>query len=257
MKLKVKIGDEVQEVGLDSLELPDGVHIITPNNIPKGYFTQKALDDKIAEITAKKDEKAKAELKSDTKFHREILSEYNISLDESGNPKGLKPDFDVDAWKKEQAQKLTEPLRNELDSAKSQLDKFRNGLKRAEILKHANGLFKSEYTQSFTGNDDPFVVKQFADAFDVDDNGVVALKDETGFAIDGDGKRITPDKFFNQNKDKFASLLADNRQRGANVGGGVGGGRRFTQADIAKMSDAEYAKNRDAIMEQTALGAID
>lgn len=252
MKLKVKIGDEVHEVGTDALELPEGVTFVTPDNVPKGYFTQSAFDEKIAEITRVKDEKAKQQLKADKTFHREILSEYNISLGDDGKPKGLKPDFDVDTWKQEQAQKLTEPIKNELNQTRQQLDKFRSGLKRAEILKHANGLFKEEFTRSYTGADDPFVVKQFADLFDIDETGTVALKDETGFAVDGNGKKITPDRFFADNKDKFASMLADNRQRGANVGGGVTGGRRFTEDEIAKMSDADYAKNREQILSQVS-----
>jgi hypothetical protein len=249
MKIKAKIGDELVELTTDQIELPDGVQFLSPDNVPKGYFTQKAFDEKIAEITRTKTDKARDELKSDKDFHKSILSEYNILLGDDGKPKGLKPDFDPEEWKKQNAEKLTEPYKAKLTEAETQLNQYKTGLKKAEILKHANGLFKQEYTQSFTGTDDPFVVQKFADMFDVDESGRVALKDETGFAVDGNGNRITPDKWFDSNKDKFASMLADNRQRGPNTGdGGVGSGRRFTKAEIAKMSDTEYEKHRDEIM---------
>lgn len=250
MKLKVKIGDDVHEVEPSALELPENTHLVTPDNVPKGYFTQAAFDQKIAEITRSKLDKARTELEGDTDFHKQILGKYNISLDDNGKPAGLKPDFDPEKWKAEHARKLTEPLEAEKARLAEQLGKFKNGLKRAELLKHANGLFKPEYVQSFTGTDDPFVVKQFGDAFDVDENGTVALKDETGFAVDGSGNRITPDKYFKMNSDKFAPLLADQRQRGPNVGGGAPGGSRFTEDQIKNMSQDEYEKNREAILSQ-------
>ncbi len=249
MKLKAKIGDEFVELSVDQLELPEGVSFVTPDNVPKGYFTQKAFDEKIAEITRTKLDKARDELRGDKDFHKSILSEYNISLGDDGKPKGLKPDFDPDEWKRQNAEKLTEPFKAKLSQAETQLGQFKSGLKKAEILKHANGLFKPEYTQSFTGTDDPFVVQKFADLFDIDDKGQVALKDETGFAVDGNGNRITPDRFFDSHRDKFASMLADQRQRGPNTGdGGTGTGKRFTKEEVAKMSDAEYEKHRDDIL---------
>lgn len=251
MKLKVKIGDDVHEIERDAIELPENTHFLSPDSVPKGYFTQAAFDTKIAEITRSKLDKARTELESDNDFHKQILGKYNISLGEDGKPSGLKPDFDPEKWKSEQARKLTEPIEAEKVKLSEQLEKFKIGLKKAEILKHATGLFKPEYVQSFTGQDDPFIVKQFGDAFDVDENGMVALRDPDGtFAVDNSGGRITPDKYFKNNADKFANLLADQRQRGPNVGGGNPGSGRFTDEQIAKMTDKEYAANREAILSQ-------
>ena len=251
MKIKVKIGDDVHEIERDAIELPENTHLVTPDNVPKGYFTQAAFDTKIAEITRSKLDKARAELESDNDFHKQILGKYNVSLGDDGKPTGLKPDFDPEKWKSEQARKLTEPLEAKNNQLNEQLSQFKQGLKKAEILKHATGLFKPEYVQSFTGQDDPFIVKQFGDAFDVDDNGMVALKDSDGtFAVDNTGARITPDKYFKANTDKFANLLADQRQRGPGAGGGTPAGGRFTDEQIKNMSDKEYEANRDAILGQ-------
>jgi hypothetical protein len=251
MKLKVKIGDDIHEVERDAIELPENIHFLTPDSVPKGYFTQAAFDQKIAEITRSKLDKARTELESDNEFHKQILGKYNINIGEDGKPTGLKSDFDPEKWKSEQARKLTEPLEQEKAKLSEQLERFKVGMKKAEILKHATGLFKPEYVQSFTGQDDPFVVKQFGDAFDIDENGMVALKDTDGtFAVDNTGGRITPDKYFKSNADKFATLLADQRQRGPGAGGGTPAGGRFTDEQIEKMSDKEYEANREAILGQ-------
>jgi hypothetical protein len=192
-------------------------------------------------------DKAKQDLLKDAEFKRSVLGEFNISLDENGKPKGLKPDFDPDQWKQEQAKRLTEPLQNELVQTKEQLGKFKQGMVKAEILKAANGLLKKEFLQSYTGTDDPFVVKQFGDMFDVDESGRVAAKDADGtWMVDGNG-RVTPDKFFEAQREKFGHLYEDKRQRGSGANPG-GGGQTYTEEQIAKMSDAEYAQHRETIL---------
>ena len=246
--IKAKINDEIIELTPEQLQMPDGWGIVTPDKVPKGYFTQEALDSKIADITKTKVDKAKQELMADAEFKKNVLSEFNISLDESGKPKGLKPDFDPDQWKQEQAKRLTEPLQNQLAQTQEQLGKFKNGMVKAEILKAANGLLKKEYLQSFTGSDDPFVVKQFGEMFDVDETGTVAAKDPDGtWAIDGNAGRMTPERFFEVHRDKFTHLYEDKRQRGSGANPG-GGGQTFTEEQVAKMSDDEYAQHREAIL---------
>ena len=126
---------------------------------------------------------------------------------------------------------------------------MKQGLVRAEIMKTASNLFDEKFVKSFTGDDDPFVVKQFADQFDVDESGNVYKKDpQGGFAVHNDGSNITPSKFFELNKDKFSGMLRDNRQRGANLNAGGGSQQRFTEEQIKNMSDAEYEANREAIL---------
>lgn len=255
--IKANIDGKEIELKPEDLQLGDGYGLITPDKVPSGYFTQDAFDKKIGEITKIKVDKAKDELKSDEDFKKSVLSDFNISLDDNGNPKGLKPDFDPDKWKQEQAKKLTEPYEEKLKTAEQKLGQFKQGLVRAELLKSANGLFQEQYTKSFTGSDDPFVVKQFADQFDVDDDGNVARKDpQGGFEIVGDGKKVTPSVFFDQNKDKFADLLKDNRQRSSGTSAGGSNGQNFTREQVSKMSDEEYSKNREAIQKATSEGRI-
>ena len=248
--IKVKTEDNEFEVNEDQLELPEGYALVTPDRVPDGYYTEEAVQKRIKDRLKNTASNTRSELESDESFHKQILSKYNISLGEDGKPKGLKPDFDPDEWKQKQAKELTKPYEEKLKQKDEQLSSFKQGLIRAELLKAANGKFKEDFVKSYTGNDDPFVVKQFSDLFDVDESGNVAMKDKDGtFAVTGEGNRITPDKFFTENADKFSNLMQDNRQKGSGFNGGAnGGGKTFTKEQISKMSPDEYAKNREAIL---------
>lgn len=246
--VKVTVNGEVVEVSPDDIQFEEGYALITPDNVPKGYFTQEALNKTISERLERDREKTKEKLLADTDFKKSILSEYNISLDEKGQPKGLKPDFDPEEWKKSKVKELTEPYEAKLSEKDKQLQSFKKGLVKAEIMKSASQLFQEQYVKSFTGSDDPFVVKQFADQFDVNEKGDVLMKDaEGGFYVDNDGTHLNPTKFFEKNKDKFGDLLKDTRQRGAGLNAG-GSHKRYSEDQIAKMSDSEYEKHREEIL---------
>ncbi len=250
MAIKVKTDDGEIEVTPDQLQFEEGYALITPDNVPKGYFTQEALNQTISERLKRDREKQREQLLQDADFKKSVLSEFNISLDDKGQPKGLKPDFDPEEWKRTKVKELTEPYEVKLKDKDSQLNSMKQGLVRAEIMKTASTLFDEKFVKSFTGEDDPFVVKQFADQFDVDEKGNVLKKDpQGGFAVHNDGSNITPSKFFELNKDKFSGMLRDNRQRGANLNaGGNGSPTKFTEEQIKGMSDAEYEANREAIL---------
>ena len=249
MAIKVKTDDGEIEVTPDQLQFDEGYSLITPDNVPKGYFTQEALNKTISERLDRDREKQREKLAQDPDFKKSILSEYNISLDDKGQPKGLKPDFDPEEWKKSKVKELTEPYESKLKEKETQLQSMKQGLVRAEIMKTASNLFDEKFVKSFTGEDDPFVVKQFADQFDVDDSGNVYKKDpQGGFAVHNDGSNITPSKFFELNKDKFSGMLRDNRQRGANLNAGGNSQSKFTEDQIKNMTDSEYEANREAIL---------
>lgn len=241
-------GEEIQ-LEPNDLKFEEGYGLITPDNVPKGYFTQEALNKTISERLERDREKTREKLQQDPDFKKSILSEYNISLDSNGKPKGLKPDFDPEEWKRNKVKEITEPYENKLSEKETQLSKFKKGLVRSEIMKSASNLFQEQYLKSFTGDDDPFVVKQFEDRFDVDDSGNVLMTDkEGGFHVHNDGSNVSPSKFFEMNQDKFGDLLKDNRQKGSNLNAGGQGNKRFTDEEISSMSDEEYEKNREAIL---------
>jgi len=257
--IKVKIGDDIHEVSIDQLELGDNQVLIDRNNPPKGFFTQKALDETVQQRLSKEQEKVRNNLRDDKKFHSEILGAYNISLDDNGNPKGLKPDFDPQDWIKNKSQEITKPLKEELENFKTKYDRAKRARIEDAILASTKGLFQDQFTKSIDdGKVKPIVVNQFRDLFDEDDNGQIVLKDADGnYAIDGSGNRITPDKYLT-NSEKFGDWMIDKRQRGSGFQNGASGsGQRFTQDQIAKMSESEYERNREAIQKATAEGRID
>jgi deoxyribodipyrimidine photolyase-like uncharacterized protein len=243
-------GKEI-ELSADSIKpKQDGYAIVTPESVPDGFYTEEAVQKRIKDRLKNTASNARSELENDESFHKQILSKYNISIGEDGKPKGLKPDFDPDEWKQKKAKELTKPYEEKLREKDEQLNSFKNGLVRAELLKAANGRFKEDFIKSYTGNDDPFVVKQFADLFDVDESGNVAMRDKDGtFAVTGDGSRITPETFFEQNREKFSNLMQDKRQTGSGFkGGSNGSSKTFSKEEISRMSPDEYAKNREAIL---------
>jgi len=254
MKLKVSIDGERHEVDQSDIALPEGVNFISKDNVPNGYFTQDALEQKIKDRVGRAKSNAEADLLSDEDHRQKVLSTYGINLDSSGQPKGIKTEEDFEDWKASQAKQLTQPLKEEIENLKQSNGKLKSGSKKADILKATNGLFEEQYTKSFMGDDDPFVIQQFGDRFDVDpETAQTALLDGDGFAVDGDGSRITPDKYFESNKDKFKELLKDKRQRGSGFQNGsetpIGS---FSDEDMKNMSDEQYEEHRKEILKSMA-----
>jgi hypothetical protein len=213
MSIKVKHGEEVIEVEPDAIELPEGWGMIRPDHVPKGYFTQEALNQTVSERLKKERDKVKSSLSEDEEFQRSVLSRYGIEVGEDGKPKtGL----NEEEWKRANAEKITKPYKEQLEQFKTRATTLERGQINSELLIAAGSRFDDQYVQSLTGDDDPYVLSKFAGLFGVDDNGVVALKEGDGFAIDGEGKRITPAKYFDSNADKLKFMLKDQRQRGSN-----------------------------------------
>jgi hypothetical protein len=254
MKLKVSIDGESHEVDQSEIELPDGVNFISKDNVPNGFFTQDALEQKIKDRVGRAKSNAEADLLSDEDHRQKVLSTYGINLDSSGQPKGIKTEEDFEDWKASQAKQLTQPFKEEIENLKQSNENLKSGSKKADILKATAGLFKEQYTKSFMGDDDAFVIQQFGDRFDVDpETGQTALLDGDGFAVAGDGSRITPDKYFESNKDKFKELLIDKRQRGSGFQNGsdtpIGS---FSDEDMKNMSDEQYEEHREDILKSMA-----
>jgi len=255
MKIKVNINGETHEVEQSDLSLPEGVSFISPDNVPEGYYTKDAMESKIQDRVGRAKRNAKSELLDDEDFQKQVLARKNILLDEDGKPKGLKPEVDVEQVKKQTAQQISSEWEEKLNKTQSELQNIKSGKKAGDILRAANGMFQEQYVKSFTGNDDPFVVNQFGKFFDVDENGNTALLDDSGegFAIDGQGNHITPDKYFEKNKDKFSDLLQDKRQKGSGFQNGKKANGRMPEGDeIMKMSDEEWEKSREEIIKNSS-----
>lgn len=246
--IKAKIDDKEIELSPDQLVLPDGYGLITPDNVPSGYFNQDAVNKIVKENVNKTEGKVKERLEADSDYHKSILSKYNVQLGDDGKPVGLKPTVDVDEVKRNVTREISSQYEEKLNKLNSELESRNKAVINSSILSAVNGQFKEDWTKSYDGSD-PLVVKQFSEKFTVDELGRAVLKDPEngGIKYKGDGKAMTPQDYL-LDESRFGDLFADKRQRstGTNAGGGVG--KKFTEEDIAKMSDDEYAKNREDIL---------
>jgi len=248
--IKANIDGKEVELSPDEIELGDGFALITPDNVPKGYFNEEAVNNIVKENVNKTKESVKSNLLEDEEFHKSILSRHNIQLGEDGKPKGLKPTVDVDEVKQNVTKELSSKYEKELDQLKNQIDSRNKAVIKNSIMSTVKGKYKEDWIKPF-GDDEPLVIKQFADKFTVDENGNAVLKDNEngGVKYKGDGKPYTPQDYL-LDESQFGELFSDKRQRGTGTSpAGNNSTRVFSEEEIANMGDDEYEKNREAILE--------
>lgn len=255
MKITANIDGEQVELTPDQLQFGEGYALITPDSVPEGYYNKAAVTKLVEDNKIKAYKKKREELEADEEFHQQILGKYNISLGEDGKPKGLKPEFDPEEWKREQAKKLTQPYEEKLEKLNKELDKRNRAVVEGAILQATSGKFQDQWVKDRDGVIP--IVKQYGDLFRADENGRAAKVDQNGdFEVDGQGNRITPEVYFS-NESLFSDMWKDNRQSGSGFGGSGGSGAAsFTREQVQKMSHEEYAKNQEAILKAAAEGRI-
>lgn len=232
----------------EDLQPEDGYAIITPDHVPKGYYNEEAVQKRIQERLKNTASNVESELEQDKSFHKKILSKYNVQLGEDGTPKGLKPTVDVDEVKKNVAKELSEKYEEEKSKLQQTLENRNKAVVKNSIMSAVKGSWKDDWTEPFDDSE-PLAVTQFADKFTVDDNGNAVLKDPEngGVKYKGDGKPMTPQDYL-LDEEKFGKLFADKRQRSTQTNPGGGSGRKFSEEEVAQMSDEEYEKNREDIL---------
>lgn len=247
--IKATIDGKEVELSPDQIQLGEGFALITPDNVPKGYFNQDAVNKIVKENVNKTKDSVRNNLLEDADFQSEILSKHNIALDESGKPKGLKPTVDVDEVKQNVTKELSNKYQKELDQLKTQIESRNKAVIENSIMSTVKGKYKEDWVKPF-GDDKPLVIKQFSDKFTVDENGNAVLKDTEngGVKYKGDGKPYTPQDYL-LDESNFGDLFADNRQRGSGTNpAGSKAVKIFSEEEVKNMSDEEYEKNREDIL---------
>lgn len=213
----------------------DGYGLITPNSIPEGFVKQSVMDATIGQRIAQEKTKLQDTLKADPEFHKTVLGSYNIELDESGKPKGIKTDADV----ARKIQEATSATKQEYENKVSMLKSRAIQGEVSAALSQAG--FKGPKEISST----------IASKFDLDENGNVALKDAQGFVINpnGNGERNykAPSDYVNELKgsDDWKNLFADPRPAGSGFGGsnnGNGSTQTIKRENFDKLSQPERMK---------------
>lgn len=249
MPITVNIDGTAHQVEPSDLDLPEDYALVTPDNVPEGYYTKEAMESKIQDRLSSALQNKEQELLGNEKFQRKVLTQRGIVLDDDGNPKGLKPEVDVDEIRESTAKQVSEDYEEKLSDLQKELEARNEAVIESAIMEAASGNFREDWTKSFD-NGKPLVVKQFKDRMGVDENGEPYVKDESGEKMyKGDGVMRPKDYLLDEKR--FGELMKDKRQRSSDFGKG-GETKRpgtYTQEDIRAMSDEEYEKHRDDILQ--------
>jgi hypothetical protein len=234
-------GKEVQ-VDLEKVKLGEGYALITPDKVPDGYFTKEAHENTIKERLKNIKTNTMEELRGDESFRSQLLSDYGITLDEEGKPKGLVPESDLGKIKSEVAKQVSSEYEQKLKKASETAQSLQRSVKKETLMKAFAGKAQEVYLTPFSDNDDPYVVKQFESLFGVTDDGKTALLDSDGsFKVGADGGYISPSRFIELNADNpiLKSILKDTRNKSSEFGkGGQGGGvTKASLKDPAKKAE--------------------
>jgi hypothetical protein len=218
-KIKVNINGETKEVDKSDLTLPDKWGIVTPDNVPDGYVTKEKFQSEIQERLSNAKNNAKDELKSDEDFHKSILSQYNIALDDEGNPKGLEPTVDIDEVRSQERQRVADEYENKLEELESRIQKRNQSVVSNAIFSATSGQFEDYWLDTFGESDTPLVVEKFQGRFEVGEDGREYAVDKDGNKMfNNEGEPVRAKDFF-QNEEKFGKYYKDKRQRGSNFNG--------------------------------------
>ncbi len=219
--MKVKIDDKTHEIEPSQLELDEGYALITPDNIPDGYYSKDAFNTGVKEAVNKTKEKERERLLSDDSFNKKVLSKYNVQLDSDGKPAGLEPTVDIEEVKRNVANSIKSEYEEKLQSKDKKIEQFINRGLQSAIVDGANKIgIDGKYLEPLVEGGSPYLVKEMSDNFIYSDEvGDYVLKEKDGTPkIEGDGY-VTVDKYFEKNTDRFKTMLKDNRQRGSNFNG--------------------------------------
>lgn len=203
----------------------EGFGVLTPDNVPDGYYTENALQSKISDRVKRAKEDTRKALSDDSDFHNSIFSKYGVSLDEEGKPKGLKPDVDINEIKKSVADQVKTEYEKKLEERENKLKSVLGKAKKSSIIEGANSIgIDGQYLEPLVEGGSPYLIRELEDRFEWNDeiNDYSQLDSDGTFKVDGNGF-VTASKFFEQNKEKFKHMLKDQRQKGSGFGGGASG----------------------------------
>lgn len=199
MKIKVKVNGETLEVDESDIELGE-LKLVDPNNPPKGMFNQEGVN----EIVRNRIDGLKKpdELLKDEDFQKKVLSQFEITLDEEGKPKGLKPSKEDDETKfKNWAEQNLNPVKNQLEEASKKLSTFKSRQVEADLFKAANKhKIDQKHLEPLIEGGEPYLIKELKDSFTYDDElgQTIAIDKEGNPRFNGNGKKMTADEWIAQ-----------------------------------------------------------
>lgn len=246
MKIKVTVNGETHEVEQSDLELGD-LKLVDPENPPKGLFNQTGVD----EIVSNRVDGLKKpdELLKDEDFRKKVLSQFDITLDEDGKPKGLKGGKEDDEAKfKTWSEQHLKPVKSELEQASEKLSTFKSRQVEADLFKAANKhKIDQKHLEPLIEGGQPYLIKELKDSFKYDDElgQTVAVDGEGNPRFNGNGKKMTADEWIAQESKGgvLKNLVQDNRNRSSGFqSGGEGNVVTISESDAKNSSKFEAAE---------------
>lgn len=237
-KIKVTIDGEVKEVEQSALDLGN-LQLVDPDNPPKGLFNQAGLDQVVQE--AKRGLKNPSTLINDPDHQKTVLSQFGITLDDNGNPVGLKQGDDKEKFQ-QWYDKHAKPLEGELEKSKGLIQSYEQ-----KVVGEAVSNRISKYLDPKVA-DNPFMTKGLKSQFKFDPGSSQVIPvDEQGQPIrHGNGQLMNIDEYF-ENETKAGSLKAlarDDRpgSSGFQNGKGENTSKVITRTEFDSLSAPDKSK---------------
>lgn len=238
MKIKVTVAGETHEVEQSDLELGN-LQLVDPNNPPKGLFNQDGVDEvvkaRVKGLTKKDD------LLTDKEFHKTVLSQYDITLDDNGKPKGLDKGNDEEkfaAWHDKHAK----PLETTIDELKTTLNSTHKSL----IGSKVEALVSKGLDPKVANV--PFIKQGIENSLGYKDGKVVPIGADGEPLLEGNGKVMEVDSWF-ETEIKTGSLkdfAIDNRPGSSGFQNGGGNGAVVISSEDAKDNSKYSAAEKQA-----------
>jgi len=219
------------QVSPDSLKLPEGYALITPDNVPSGYLKQEAVDRIVGDRVISAKQKAVNEFIEDSSKHETILSKYGVTV-KDGKAFGVES-ANLDELKRDITLKVRAEVENEFKPARGENKLLRERVIMTELK---NSVLKTGVKPDLAD----LAMKSFKDDFGIDKDGNVLVRDNNGFKVDGAGNYVTAESYFLDKKksDSFKSLFDVSAQRGVGAGNsGQSGNSAITKADLKTVID--------------------
>lgn len=209
-KIKVTLNGEVHEVEQSALELGN-MQLVDPEKPPKGLFNQAGVDQVVQQ--AKQGLKSPNSLLQDPDHQKTVLSNFGITLDNEGNPVGVKQGDDKEKFQ-QWFEKHAKPLESELEKSKQMIQSYEQ-----KVVGEAVSNRISKYLDPKVA-DNPFMTKGLKSQFKFDaESSQVIPVDEAGQPIrHGNGSLMNIDEYFETETKagQLKSLARDDRQTSSN-----------------------------------------
>lgn len=270
MEVQVTIDGETYTVKPENLSLPDGAQLIGPDESPDGFVKRSVME---KEVDKAKDGLRKTEeiIGDDDLFIRAAKRRgYEVNEDGELVVPNSDDGPDIDEIEERFENERLQPVKKEKEKAESRAQMFMRRALRGSLVEAGKKAGVKDYLLTAPENGSvPPIVRMFGDEFAYDeehDKFALQKSDGDGFEYASDPSEgdpyAGPEDFLQRlrSQEEYSDMFKDNRPGetglGDTNGQGSGGQRTFKRSELANMSDEEFEKHEDEIMDAMERGDI-